>query len=573
MSGERRTRLAGATAAALWALLCLRWFDPGEALRPAWLRALPPWALVMPALAAGGIWLDGRRRLVWGPPLGPAARGLRLVLALAAAFRLPLLWLGAAGYTTADGALSGIVAIRLREGLEHLVFVPHVPYSGSLKSHLTAALSLLVETPRAFTLASLFFYLVFVAALYRLALLVAGRGRSAESLATLAGLYVAFAPPFVTRYSLSNDGNYVEVLALGTWALLLAARWAAEPLERPRLALLAGLALGLAFWCHILAILYAATVGLFLIAVGRGQSLRSIPGALSGFVLGYLPGLLWNATNGWQSLAYVIPGGQHVAGLERPVSALERARLLLADQWPVLLGYDLGYPPLLDRVFFVLAMLAVACAWGAVFVAIRAVRRGAPGTLVLLLGFAAVNSLIAFVALPQLPANPRYLLFLMTPLPILLARCLGSGRRLWLFGLLVALGASGSLAQFPATARRDHRLRELVAVLEREGVRHCYSDFYLATPISFLSEERIVCSAKLGPTTTEYFFDYRRAVEAAGSAALVAVNQANAAKLERKLERLGVSYERVDVMKPVLLRLSRKVDPEELFPGREFPWR
>ena len=23
----------------------------------------------------------------------------------------------------------------------------------------------------------------------------------------------------------------------------------------------------------------------------------------------------------------------------------------------------------------------------------------------------------------------------------------------------------------------------------------------------------------------------------------------------------------------VLLRLSRKVDPEELFPGREFPWR
>ena len=46
--------------------------------------------------------------------------------------------------------------------------------------------------------------------------------------ALLAGLYAAFSPPFLTRYSLSNDGNYVEVLALGTWALWLAARWTRE---------------------------------------------------------------------------------------------------------------------------------------------------------------------------------------------------------------------------------------------------------------------------------------------------------------------------------------------------------
>jgi hypothetical protein len=26
-------------------------------------------------------------------------------------------------------------------------------------------------------------------------------------------------------------------------------------------------------------------------------------------------------------------------------------------------------------------------------------------------------------------------------------------------------------------------------------------------------------------------------------------------------------------MKPVLLRLSRKADPSDLFPDREFPWR
>jgi hypothetical protein len=58
-------------------------------------------------------------------------------------------------------------------------------------------------------------------------------------------------------------------------------------------------------------------------------------------------------------------------------------------------------------------------------------------------------------------------------------------------------------------------------------------------------------------------------VAAAPEAALIAVNPTAASKLERRLERLGVTWERRDLMKPVLLRLSRKVEPEELFAGRE----
>ena len=69
----------------------------------------------------------------------------------------------------------------------------------------------------------------------------------------------------------------------------------------------------------------------------------------------------------------------------------------------------------------------------------------------------------------------------------------------------------------------------------------------------------VTCSAKLGPTTTEYFFRFRAARGGRPAAALVAVNATAAEKLERRLERLGVAYERRDLMKPVLLRLSRKV--------------
>jgi hypothetical protein len=184
-----------------------------------------------------------------------------------------------------------------------------------------------------------------------------------------------------------------------------------------------------------------------------------------------------------------------------------------------------------------------------------------------------VNVAVGAVALPLVEGNPRYLLFLMIPLPVLLARSLERGRWRVAMAGLVALGAVGSLAQLPGTVRADRQWRAFVGALRGEGVTHCFTDFFLATKVNFLSGETVVCSAKLGPTTTEYFFDYRRQVEAAPAAALVAVNGANAEKLERRLERLGVAYERRDLMKPVLLRLSRKVDPQELFPERDFPLR
>ena len=122
----------------------------------------------------------------------------------------------------------------------------------------------------------------------------------------------------------------------------------------------------------------------------------------------------------------------------------------------------------------------------------------------------------------------------------------------------------GSLAQFPPAARADARWRGFVAELERAGVRRCYSDFYQATRINFLSEERIVCSSRLGPSTAEYFGEYRARVDAAPAAALIPVNAAAADKIERRLGRLGVTFERRELVKPVFLRLSRKVTPEEL---------
>ena len=560
--GERRAAAAGVVAAAAWIALCARWFDGPH--RGATLLRIPPLLLALVLLAAGLAWLAARR----APLLAMVATGspgkLGLAVALAFAFRLPLAWHGGAGYVTSDGALSGIVALRIRDGLGHLVFVPHVPYSGSLKSHLAAALGLFVDLPRAFALASVLFYCLFVAA----AFLLAERAWRRSDLALAAGLYLAFAPVFVTRYSLSNDGNYVEVLALGSAALLAVVVWDED---RARLALpvLAGLLLGLAFWCHILAVIHAAAAALFLLGARRAAApaLLRLPG---GFALGYAPGLLWNGANGWASFHYLLPGGPAVEGAAA-TPLYRRAWALLSDHAVVLAGYDPGYGDAADLALRVAAVAALAAvAWA--FVRSRGAISGSPALRAVLL-LALVNVVVAATALPHIPGNPRYLLFSILTVAVLLARIAAERWGRPLLAVLVVAGALGSWAQARGTLRADAQWRRFVADLEAEGVRWCYTDFFLATKINFLSGERVVCSAKLGPTITEYFYDYRSTVDAAPAAALVAVNGTAAEKLERRLDRLGVTYERRDLMKPVLLRLSRKVDVAEIFPGRDFPLR
>jgi hypothetical protein len=569
---ERAQTLLAAVAGVCWALLCLRWFDAAGPLRPRVLESVPPSLLVALLVVALVAWAWWRRK-----DAAAAKRrfdpGALLVVVLAVALRLPMAWQGGAAYVTADGALSGLMALDVRDGRAHDVFVPHVPYSGSLKAILTAPLATVIDPARAFALVSVLFYAAFVAAVYRLAAATArdGPADAASTRGLAAGLYAAFSPAFVTRYSLSNDGNYVEVLALGTWALVLALRWAEEPPRRAPRALAIGLLLGLAFWCHILAVIPAVAVAVFLLVESPRDALAAAPLALLGFALGDLPGLLWNAANGWESFAYLVPGSASAGASALTLAG--KAWRLVSDHLLVLLGYDFGYPAALDRALIAMSVVALVAAMAGAVRAIRAARGETGRAWRLVLIFAAVNVAIAGLALPYIPGNPRYLLFLMAAVPVLLAEAARGRRGRIVLSALIATGALASVAQASGARAADGQWREFVRGLDADGVRACYTDFYLATKINFLSAGSVICSAKLGPTTTEYFFRFREAVDAAPEAALVAVNQAAADKLERRLERLGVTYERRDLMKPVLLRLSRKVGPEELFPDRAFPLR
>ena len=558
------SRSAFPAAALFWFLFCVGWFDAAAPMRPAWLASVPAWPFAILCCAAAWLWLR---------PRFSADAGLLLVLALAFAFRLPLLWWGAWGYTTADGSLSGIMALHARDGIAHHVFVPSVAYSGSLKSHLAALLSgaLGLSLVRAFALSSVFFYVLFAGAVYQLGRL-AGGPRSA----LLAGLYAAFAPTFVTWYSLSNDGNYVEVLALGTAALWLTCRLLDAPADAaPRLALGTGVLLGLGFWCHILVMSFVAAVALAVVGGLRRRAPLALGLLALGFALGDLPGLLWNLTHGFDSFAYLVPSSYWDAARpaegEAHAGILSRLWLALVDHAPILFGYDAGYPAALDLLSRALAWLGVLAFAAALVAAVRravAARRLQVDGVLLLFTLFSLGA--ALVALPHIPGNPRYLLFLFAPASVLVARLLEHGGRRALLFSLIAFGCLGSLGQARAKLRDSFEWQRFVSDLRHEGVRHCYTDYYLAARLDFFAEENPLCSSKLGPTTTEYFLDYRERVDRAPAVDIVAVNAHSADRIEAKLKELNVGYERREFMKPVLLRLSRKVDPRELFPGRDF---
>jgi hypothetical protein len=93
-----------------------------------------------------------------------------------------------------------------------------------------------------------------------------------------------------------------------------------------------------------------------------------------------------------------------------------------------------------------------------------------------------------------------------------------------------------------------------VASLESEGVSHCFTDFFLATKVNFLSGERVASarpsSGPPRPSTSSSTAarSTRRPRGARGRERRRAAD-----KLERRLDGWVVTYERRELMKPVLL--------------------
>ena len=577
-SARRRRPLAAAALGALHPALVR---DVGAAWRPAGPRRVPPRVLLAAFLAALGVWLRGR----WTTRTGRARSGRwqagwRCVMALAFFFRLAdRLERRRRGRDGGRSPVRNRRAARRCTAVEHLVFVPQVPHSGSLKSHLTA---LARDGDRAARAPSRFASVLFYRRVRRRPLPARAPGAGAAGGASCAGLYAAFSPAFVTRYSLSNDGNYVEVLALGTWALWLAARADARaggatasrppggPAARPRL-------------------LVPHPGGHpprgARPAVRRGRprlglaaAPRSSPRASR---LGYAPGWLWNLAQrlGLVPLPAARSGARHRHRRSGRGLGLGLRREALADARRPRSGLDgLRHrlrPRRRSRALLVLAWLGVGMA-----MLPRRRRRDAPyarrsGRSPRLLLFAASErSAWCWWRCRTLPGNPAHLLFLMSVI-----RCSGD-----------ALRPGGPVRAARTRSRRPdrHRSRRFArpaaadARPGRAGAGSWRSSSatasVIATPtsssparINFLSAGASCARPSSGPSRPSASSPTGRRRACARGCAHPGEPDGRGARLEKRLGELGVSFERAHLREAGAVRPLAQVDLGSSSGADEFP--
>ena len=358
---------------------------------------------------------------------------------------------------------------------------------------------------------------------------LAGRVTRSTAAAVVAGLLMAVPTVNVTLYTTVSIGGYGEALLIGNLILLSAlAIW-----DRPAAGWLWpawGFLCGFGLWVFGLTLAYslpaAVLVGLRLLKDGPGRRVAARLGtSAAGAVVGASAWWGWAIQHGAGALVREL-GGSAIAGASSPhwlASLGTHAANLALLGTTVILG--LRPPWSVETLVWPLVPLVVAF-WLAVlgFAWLRRFRLGAesPGGW-LVMGVGAVL-LAAFVASP-FGADPSGRYFL--PLWVVMAVAGGAmaaevmrkwgGRLAWpmiavvlVFNLAgtwqAALGnQTGLTTQFDPVARFDtSRLGDLAAFLRAHGETRGYTNYWVAYPLAFASNEDLIFIPRL-----PYHLDFR----------------------------------------------------------------
>jgi 4-amino-4-deoxy-L-arabinose transferase-like glycosyltransferase len=449
----------------------------------------------------------------------PFAIGLTVALVAGLALRLAVI-ASPLGELDGDEAVVGLMARHIAFLGDRPVFYYGQPYLGSLEAFSVAPLfRLLGSSTLLLKLVPTAFSLGFLAVSAVLARRLFG-----TSAALAAAAYLAVPPSMWAVWSTKARGGYAELLFLGQALLLVTLALAPKPSRR--LALLCGILAGLAFWTHLLAVVYLAPAAIFLLLGRRAKWSPAEPAlAAVGAALGMAPLIFDNLARGWRTLA----------------ALLQPADLPL-DQWaqllrffrvgvPVLVG--LGQPTTSESLFdqdwlhrpagqlwvVLLALVVIGAALAVHAPALRTlVRCGAnqlsePALLVLVA--LAVPPVVALTRFGFFVSEPRYALPLYGVVP-LLAGALWRVRwsaswRAWsvaprpdlarwaavaailAFNLWSLLSTDPRLWRAQDTPNSTAATRaELVQYLVAQDRHQMYTDYWIGYPIMFETRETVL---------------------------------------------------------------------------------
>ncbi len=540
-------------------------------------------------------------------------RRLAAILVLAAGLKVLLALLNVVPFN-ADEAVVGLMARHILQGERPLFFYGQA-YLGSLDAWLIAgAFAVLGQSVIVIRLVQFVLYLGTVATTYLLGLKI----YRSQWLAGAAALFMVIPSVLVTLYTTATLGGYGEALLLGNIILWLSLsllervpgatgrgpwRWTGR--RRWVGWALFGLVSGLGFWTFPITLAYVLPALLYALAMlWRRWRPLAVAGGLfaSGFVVGAAPWFIYTATHGTITLAEMT--GQAISGASSslPIFAVFQHLFNFLLFGPTVVW---GMRAPWSATFLALPLLpyALAIQIGAIIVVTRrlvALRDAASPGRWLMAGTMAFT--VAGFIFSPFGADPsgRYFLPLAVPVALFSAELLQwlrlrrrqkPRRSLWRkwFGQLLALGLvafywwgnvhaaadfpPGFTTQFDVVAQVDPRpLEALIQFLRANGETRGYTNYWVAYPLAFESQEEILYVARL-PYHEDFRYTaresrlpaYEAAVAASERVAYITTRHPALDNLLRSgLHALGVEFsERIFGDYHVFYGLSRRVSPEE----------
>jgi hypothetical protein len=361
-------------------------------------------------------------------------------------------------------------------------------------------------------------------------------------------------PPGDVWWSIKASGFYWAGLCVALGTVLLALRQREEPTAAGMA--LFGCLLGLGWWISPLVQFVTVPTAIWLLVRQRGVR-RFVPRAIGAAAVGALPWLAANLGAGFPSLAQPKP--------DHATTYAHRFVELWTTGLPEVVGLRgiRGTGWVLGPVG-VLAYLALLVAFA------RLASRRPWGPLELPLVVSIVFPLL--YAVPQATSNsePRYTLFVapfvvlflaigverVVQAPVVLAAVVTAAAA---FSSLTLVGFARDNADVQQVVSADPA--PLVDLLDRLGVAHAYTDYWIAYPLTFDTGGRIVADCITSSRQRAYSEEIARAPEIAW---IVEAGGYLAPRVPRALADHGIPTQRFDLGRWIVYLPDRPVTPEEL---------
>lgn len=443
-----------------------------------------------------------------------------IVLLLAAAWKGIFIFGGVVPFN-ADEAVVGLMARHILLG-ERPVFFYGQAYMGSLDGFLIAGgFAMLGQQVWVIRLVQLMLYLGVI-----LTTILIGR-EVFQSLrhGLLAGLLLAIPTVNVTLYTTASLGGYGEALLSGSLALLLALTLARRCKSSPPSRIpwgwmaLWGILAGFGLWANGLSLVFTAPAGLYLFWKIWRLRRRWLPVFLLcaglGFAAGALPWWLYALANGPDQLIAELFGT--AVAVEKTLW-LVRTGMHLVNFLLLGISVTFGFRPPWSVDWLALPLMPFALLFwiGVIWFFIREFcRKGSTraeySLIAGVIGFVLAGFL--FTAFGIDPSG-RYFLPMAIPLALFAAQMiLAISRRTWQNAAMIALVLGfqawgtiqcalafppGLTTQFYEPTRIDHRaMLDLIAFLRGQGETRGYTNYWVAYPLAFQSNEELIFIPRL----------------------------------------------------------------------------